>query len=261
MRGGGRERVHARTGVGVAEAGPGMVSGRSARCRVCVKERGITGVGSAFESGSSSAGDQLGALLSPGPGCTASPGCSRAPHVRPGCVAAFPSAPRTGSRCVSREAPATAAPGSWNLTHTSPYPCWAHRGAGTRFSAFVCRILFGILSTLAALSLIGESLDLPSLLSSLPLWPLLSGVGGRFFVLHLLWSVKGTLLIVTSGPSMDTLVVPGAAQGTEASDTGPGQGCGLQRPRPPFSRQEPSAHHGLPPGAWHRVALLFLCLS
>ena len=85
--------------------------------------------------------------------------------------------------------------------------------------------------------------------------------GGRFFVLHLLWSVKGTLLIVTSGPSMDTLVVPGAAQGTEASDTGPGQGCGLQRPRPPFSRQEPSAHHGLPPGAWHRVALLFLCLS
>ena len=87
------------------------------------------------------------------------------------------------------------------------------------------------------------------------------GGGGRFFVLHLLWSVKGTLLIVTSGPSMDTLVVPGAAQGTEASDTGPGQGCGLQRPRPPFSRQEPSAHHGLPPGAWHRVALLFLCLS
>lgn len=93
MRGGGRERVHARTGVGVAEAGPGTVSGRSARCRVCVKERGITGVGSAFESGSSSAGDQLGALLSPGPGCTASLGCSRAPHVRPGCVAAFPSAP------------------------------------------------------------------------------------------------------------------------------------------------------------------------
>lgn len=161
MRGGGRERVHARTGVGVAEAGPGTVSGRSARCRVCVKERGITGVGSAFESGSSSAGDQLGALLSPGPGCTASPGCSRAPHVRPGCVAAFPSAPRTGSRCVSREAPATAAPGSWNLTHTSPYPCWAHRGAGTRFSAFVCRILLGILPPGG-------------------LWPLLSGMGGAF---------------------------------------------------------------------------------